>query len=154
MTLPSLAEVDDLAERIPGGIATADENRAQLLLDDVSALIRAEVETDWVDDNDALVDVPDIVHTVCLSAAKRSWQNPSGYVSETIGAYSYRLADAAAGTGVYLTEEEKRLVRRAENITDVGAQSVQLNRDYDADWVYFDVEGSTRPIPVGRTDGP
>ena len=153
-TYPSLASVDDLSARIPGGIETADEDRAQLLLDDVSALIRAEVETTWVDDDGDLDSVPDVIVTVCCAAAERAWRLPFGIVSESIGAYSYRLADGAAGNGVFLTEEEKRLIRRAAGTVDSGVSTVELNKDYDYDYIYVDVEGSTKPIPVGRTDGP
>lgn len=148
MTLPSLATVDDLATRLPGGIAAADEDRAQLVLDDVSTLIRAEVETDWVDDAGALSGVPDVVVTVCLAAARRAWTNPNGVLSETIGSYSYRLPDAAVAPGVFLTDEEKRLIRRAAGTVDAGVSSVELNAEAGSDWIYASVEGSDRPLPI------
>lgn len=154
MTLPSLATVEDLAARLPGGIATADEDRAQAVLDDVSALIRAEAETDWLDDEGALDDVPDVVVTVTLAAARRAWLNPDGKVSETIGSYSYRVGDAG-GVGVMLTEEEKRLVRRAGGVVAAAVANVELNPDTTiTDLVYADVEGSDWPIPVGGSLDP
>lgn len=148
-TLPSLASVDDLSSRIEGGIAVADEDRAQALLDDVSALIRAEAETDWVDDSNALDSVPDVVVTICLSAARRAWQNPGGYVSETIGGYSYRVADGGT-SGLYLTEEEKRLIRRASQLVDSGVASVELNPERIIDdTIYIAVEGDyDQSLPV------
>ena len=150
MTLPSLATVDELAARLPDGIDSADEDRAQLLLDDVSALARAEVETDWVDDANALSGVPAVVVTVVLAAARRAWLNPSGFVSETIGSYTYRLADGAAGSGVFLTDEEKRLIRRAAGTVDAGVSSVELNSEIGSDWIYAAVEGSDRPLPIAE----
>ena len=154
MALPSLAAVEDLAARLPGGIAAADEDRAQAVLDDVSALVRAEAETDWVDDQDALDGVPDVVVTVTLAAARRAWLNPDGKVSETIGSYSYRAADGAT-TGVYLTEEEKRLVRRAGGVVAAAVANVELNPDTTiTDYIYVPVEGSDRPLPVGGAVDP
>ncbi len=139
----SIASVTQLSDRIPGGISLDDETRAQALLDDVTTLVNAEAQTEWTD-----ADAPDVVVTVCLAAARRAWSNYDGKIAETIGGYSYRVADTAA-TGVYLTEAEKRLVRRAAGIAEAGVTTVTLNPDFEGtDWVYLSVEGSDKPVPV------
>lgn len=138
----SIATVDQLAARVPGGIAAADEDRAQAVLDDVSTLINAEAEGAWDSDTP-----PDVVVTICLAASRRAWVNPDGKVSETIGGYSYRVPDATA-TGVFLTDDEKRMIRKAAGVAEAGVATVTLNPDFTGtDYIYLDVEGSERGLP-------
>lgn len=115
MALPSLAPVSALETRLglaPGTLADADLARAEDDLADVSALIRAEAGTDWVADDGATIIAPDVVVTVAVRAAKRSYLNPEDLTQEGVGDYN-----AARGqVGVYLTAEERRIVvRAAEN---------------------------------------
>lgn len=120
--LPAFATIDDLADRHPGGIADADEARAQAALDDASALIRAAAQKTWVDDNDALEDVPDIVVTVCVRAALRAFVNPTGLTQETTGPFSASYGNAS--TDVYLTSKEADLVKQAAADTSIGIFSI------------------------------
>jgi hypothetical protein len=112
MSLSAFAEVDDLAARIPGGIKEDDEPRAQAALEDASALIRAETGMDW--DSDC----PDIVFTVTLWSARRSFENPAQLTQETVSGWSGTFASASPD--VYLTSNEKRLVRKAAGLAEVG----------------------------------
>ena len=93
----SLATVEDLAVRVPGGIPTADEQRAQAYLDDASAMIEEEVGRTFSD-------VPPTARRICLSVAQRAWFNPAFVSSEQLG--DFNTSYAARG-GVYLTAEEK-----------------------------------------------
>jgi hypothetical protein len=102
MSLSAFAEVDDLAARIPGGIKDDDEPRAQAALE--SALIRAETGMDW--DSDC----PDIVFTVTLWSARRSFENPAQLTQETVSGWSGTFASASPD--VYLTSNEKRWCAR------------------------------------------
>lgn len=110
--LPPLASVQMFAARIPGGVDTADYARAGAVLQDASSLVRAEAGTDWVDDDDALLDtVPDVVVTVTIAAARRAFANPDMIASESIQDYSATFASSSAD--VYLTKAERNAVRRA-----------------------------------------
>lgn len=112
MTLPAFADVGALAARIPGGIEDNDRPRAQAALDDASALIRAEAGNNWTNDEDtALEDVPDIVVTVCLSAARRAFVNPDGVTAASVGDASQSYSESSLD--VYLKASEKALIRRA-----------------------------------------
>lgn len=118
MGLPAFADIDDLRARgvkIAEGTSgdSADETRAQAALDDVSALIRAAGQNDWVDDSgDLVTTLPDVVFTICCAAARRAYENPQNIRSENIDGY----ADVRAGDtigGVSLTEDERKLIAQA-----------------------------------------
>ena len=109
---PPLASVLDFAARTPGGVAVSDEERVEALLLDASSLARVEAGKTWVNDEGQLEDVPDVVAVVVIAAARRAFANPDGKKSETVEDYTY-VREAGAGGGVYLTEAEKALVRRA-----------------------------------------
>lgn len=148
--LPALVSLDDFALRV-GGISAADEDRAQAALDDASALIRAEAGTEtWVDDDGALEAVPDVIVAVCVAAAIRAFRNPDGVRTESIGTYSVAYADTS--TAVFLTEGERRIIRRAAGLTGIG--SVQLEGEWsvgmDATWVPVDRGGDDFPLGPGE----
>jgi hypothetical protein len=105
---PSFATVEQLTARVVGG--QVDDDRAQAVLDDASARIRAETVKTWVTDGELDADVPDIVGVVCLQAALRAYQNPERLTQEGIGT-GYVQSNVSAD--VYLTKAELRLVRRA-----------------------------------------
>jgi hypothetical protein len=93
--LPPLATLADLSARIIGDIAPGDEtDRANALLTDASTLVRFEAGADWVDENGALTDVPDIAVTITLASAVRAWHNPTGAESQQLGAASVRFGNA------------------------------------------------------------
>lgn len=110
--LPPLASVAAFEKRLglsPGALQGADLARAEAALEDASALVRDEAGRSWVDE-DGAVTAPPAVVTVTLKAARREYVNPNGYTSEQTGPFSYQLPRGE--TGVYLTEAERRIVRR------------------------------------------
>jgi len=142
-SLPALVSLEEFAARL-GGIAAADEERAQAALDDASALIRSEAGTeDWVDDEGALETVPDVVVAVCVAVAGRAFRNPDGLRSEQIGTYSVTYGDAT--TAVYLTAAERRIVRRAAGMMSLG--SIELESGYAPNIVTVPVDIGGDPIP-------
>ena len=142
-SLPALVSLEEFAARL-GGIAAADEERAQAALDDASALIRVEAGTeDWVDDEGALETVPDVVVAVCVAVAGRAFRNPDGLRSEQIGTYSVTYGDAT--TAVYLTAAERRIVRRAAGMMSLG--SIELESGYAPNIVTVPVDIGGDPIP-------
>lgn len=112
MSLPAFATIDDLGARLPGGIPTGDEARAQAALDDASALIRSIAGKTWTTDGALDDDVPDIILTIAVSAARRSFVNPSGVTQEgeTAGPFNRNVSYANASSDVYLTKAEKSQV--------------------------------------------
>lgn len=55
---------------------------------------------------------PAAVISVVLAVAGRALNNPEGFVSETIGAYTYRRSEDNNSTGIALTDAERRLLAR------------------------------------------
>lgn len=154
MSLPSLASVTDLERRI--GAPVDDETQAQAFLDDASGLIRLEVDpVTWVDDEGSLEAVPAVVVTVCCKAARRAMEDREGVMqrSETLGSYTNaEMFHGTHATDVYLTQAERRLVRRAAGRSAIGSVLVS-NQEDRARSPYLDVEGQTgEPFLMG-TDG-
>jgi phage gp36-like protein len=123
MSLPAFATLDQLAARV----AVDDEDRAQAALDDASVEIRSIAGVSFTTDGDLNFDgypswAEDALVKVCCSAAARALANPDGLTqaAETIGSYSHTNAYANASPDVYLTANEKRLVRRAAGRTGLG----------------------------------
>ncbi len=155
MSLPALAELADLAARIPGGIEEDDEPRAQAALDDASALIRAEAGDDWVTDGDPPAldtdNLPDVAVTVCLAAARRAFVNPDGVTQESLDGYSTSYRNDSAD--VYLTKAERRLISQAGGRTGIGVMpTTRTSTAPDVPYVHLDTEYTdgatpTEPIP-------
>jgi phage gp36-like protein len=143
--LPSLATLDQLKDR-----ATVDDDIvAQAALDDASALIRAVARKSWVDTEGVLTDVPDVIQTICLAAAIRRVNNPMGYASEQISQYSYRYAGSEAAGIVYLTDDEKRLIRdeTRTGVTSIEMEVPGIKYQYG---VFLPTIPDTGPIWVGE----
>lgn len=152
MALPPFASTEDVAARIPGGLASSDEDRAEAALEDIAAVIRAEAGKTWTDEDGALVaDFPAILKVISITAARRELDNPDAVISETIDGYSQRLANAS--TGVYLTPKEAKLVRRAAGRGGLWSQQLTRGvvetsgtRGLGDDDEYIEVVGS-EPFP-------
>lgn len=147
--LPALASTSDLSARLPAGLSTDALARAQAALDDASAMIRAEVGQDWVDDEGALDGVPDVAVTICLACAKRVIDNPDGATSRTIDGYAEAFANASSD--VYLTASERRMLQRLRPASGVWTLATTRS-DLETDTIYADVIGTTEKMPI--TDGP
>lgn len=138
MSLPALATLEALEVRLGGSLD--DEDRAQAALDDASALVRSIAGKTWVTNDVLDTDIPDIIATITLRAARRAYTNPNDHSSETIG-------NSSVGFGaVYLTVEERSAVLAA--IGNNGVSSVGL----ETPWSliandYIEVLGSDKPLP-------
>lgn len=145
--LPPLATSEELSARLGHGFDGDEVLRADAILDDASTLVRSEAGFTWVDEEEALEDVPDVAVTVTLAAAQRAFRNPDGLLGETLGSYSYRAADGTL-PGVYLTEAEIRMLRRLAggSVQTVRTARPGLDRAGHGT-VYLDVVGSDEPIP-------
>lgn len=110
MSTPTLADVWQLQQRIPGGLSSDDLPRALAALDDASAWIRVEADEDWLDDDGELEEVPAAIVSVCCTVARRILDNPGGLTSETIAGYSYTQSNATSD--VFLTKAEKATIRK------------------------------------------
>lgn len=130
MSLKSLADVEAIELRLgfeKGSLQGADLARAQAALDDASALVRAEAGKPWLDE-EGDVTAPAQVVTIVVKAALREFKNPDGFSSEQMGDYSYRTDQTG---GVYLTEDERRIVRQAAGAGAYGAWTVRTRSHYD-----------------------
>lgn len=151
--LPAFASLQQLGARIPGGITSSDEARAQADLDDASTLIREEAGKTWVDDQDEIVeDLPDIIVTLTMRVARRAFENPEGLTqhSESIEGYSESQSFAASSTNseLYLTADERRLVRKAAGKRPLWAQSTTRG-DLETPNVRCGDGNAKKPLPAG-----
>ena len=114
--MAALATLPDFEVRYGRELDGDEVARALALLDDASALIR-DVAGDDFDT------VPATVLFVVCEVVRRAFDNPAGLQGETIGDYSWRTGytgvSRSASSGVYLTDEEKSIVRRAAGTLSV-----------------------------------
>ena len=64
----------------------------------------------WIEPNP---EVPAIVKAVCVQAAYRAWTNPDGIAREELGEVSRTYRGSNHADALWLTENEKKLIRRA-----------------------------------------
>ena len=116
----------------------------------LSQLIRSEAAVDWIDDSDALSDVPSVIEAITLAVAYRAYQNPTGASQTSLGDASVSYAREGSSGAVYLTRDERKAVRKAAGISSVG--SIALVSPWlseAANYYYAEVEGGGDPIPLG-----
>lgn len=109
MTLPTLATVTELASWL-GVPIDPESERAWLILESASGLVRSAAGQTWVDASGNLTDVAPDARTITLTAAARAWANPTGAVDKTTG--PFRNGWASGETGVLLTEGERATLAR------------------------------------------
>lgn len=120
--MADLINVTDLEDRIGhtlgGGLAT----QATALIGDASALVRqaARGQLDTVDPPN----VPPTIVTVMWTAVRRAMANPLARSGEAVDGHQWQ---AAGQTGVYLTRDEIRTIRREVGV--LGVNSVVLEGD-------------------------
>jgi hypothetical protein len=95
--------LDELASYLPE--AAADEERATLLRDLTVGLIYTVIPQ-------ADADASIVAKGIALEVAARAYRNVDGYSSETVDDYTYRRDAATRSPGVYLTGEERALLRQ------------------------------------------
>ena len=119
--MTAYATLADFEARYAGTLSGYDSDRVETLLADASALVD-EVAGAVITSPPAT-----LVPLVC-EVARRAFDNPAGFESETTGGYTWRVG--ASGSGVYLTSDERRTVRRAAGVLGVG--SVTMSNDFPA----------------------
>lgn len=154
MNNPPLVDVVELATRLGLDLTSDVLPRLAAIIDDASALVRAEAQQTWVDEYGDLEDVPDAVATVTLAVARRVYENKLGVTSETTGPFTIRYSDQA-GEGLYLTEQEKELLARYRPSPSPGVWTLPTTRtevegastirQFDA---ADDVDAELGPIPT------
>jgi hypothetical protein len=87
-------------------------------VDEATAALLAELAVDLIADTyggNVPNPAPARLRRIALEVTKRAYQNPNGYVSESIGDYSYTRGSrsspkALEQTGVYLTDAERNAI--------------------------------------------
>lgn len=128
MTTPTLANIGQLQARIPGGFPSGELSRALAALEDASAWIRAEAGIDWLDTNGDLDLVPSVIVSICCAVARRIYDNPDGILQESIAQYSYSRTNAT--TSVYLTKQERLMIRKAAGTNSVDVITLESPYTY------------------------
>lgn len=144
MALPSLATVSDLAAWVGRAIPDNDP-RAGAVLSHASTRVRAYVRpTTWVDDQNELSEVPDIVRDVVVRVAARAWRNPEDLDSVTLDDGTKRWGSTR---GLVLTDEDREdlaAYRSDDTPSGIGIFSTYRD-DVRADTIYV----PTAPAPSG-----
>lgn len=143
MTTP-LADAEALNDRLGGEFGDLDQNRLNAALDDASALVRTEAGLTWLDINDDLDSVPDIVVTITLSVARRIYENPRGIVHETTGPFSARFGEQAA-QAIYLTDTEKEILNRYRTTSGVWTMPTTRSRETESSIDWWEINGGVGP---------
>lgn len=145
MTLPPLAEVEDLKNRTGQTYSGSELTRAGAVLADASALARDEAGQLW---GAGSLTAPEVAVVLVLKAAKRAMENPDGYTSETDGDYTWRKEGAE--DGVYFTDKECRTLQRLGGRG--GLRTISTTRGVEPSNGWVPVEGSTTPFPWYGSD--
>jgi hypothetical protein len=101
------------------GFENIDSGQAQALIDDASALVRDEAR--GLLDDVVSPDAPPAVVAVMVNMIRRGWSNPMGHQSENLGDYAYTAGTSMGVATLYLTQREKRIVRRAVGRLSAGS---------------------------------
>lgn len=133
MALPPLASLADLTKRLPRPLLVAQRDRAEAILDDISAEVRNNTGRTWVLPDGPLDPArPDVLAVVTLRAARRAVDNPAELAGETVGTYTRRFPDHGTNReGGYLTDGERRMLAAAVGGGDL--VSVPTMRDVMVD---------------------
>ena len=142
----SFVTIDEFSLRYENTVPAGDVARVEALLSDACDLAADIIGKTYAEGSGS--EVPSIITAKVCEAVRRAYENPSGLQGETIGDYSWRGA-SASGAGVYFTEAEQRIMRRAAGRSAAG--SIQLETNL-ADAVtadaglYLDVEPDGQPV--------
>ncbi len=141
MSLPPLATISDILARAPELFTNLDsaqaEALAEALLEDASAIIRAEATREWVnDDGDELEGVPDGIPGICASMVIRALRGAEdGVRQESVGNWNATYVDS----GLYLKTAERRFIAKASGhgrafSIDTSGAVGYIGIVEDADW--------------------
>jgi len=105
------------------GFAGVDETELQGVIDDASALVVLECSPNL--DDTTSDDCPAAIQAVLVSMCRRGSTNPRGASQETLGDYSYTMGSEGGVPTIYLTNRERRIVRKAS--VTLGANGLKLD---------------------------
>ena len=113
--MSAFATAADVGTRLLRELTDAEEAAVELVLDDITSQIIAEVgrDEDWANELDP---VPAYLKAICVEKAISAIANPSNLASssETLGAHSFSQTFPRAGDGgAILSDDECRRVREA-----------------------------------------
>lgn len=130
--LAPLAPLERLAGRLGYTPEGAEAIRAADLLADASDLILDEAGAAGAEWGDTLA-VPRRVAAICVDVAYRAFVNPEALGQRSIGdsSKSYDRAGLQGGEALYLTDEERKAVKRA--CGGSGLRAVTLVSPYSGD---------------------
>lgn len=124
-----LADITDIEARLGRTFSGEEHTRVEALLDDASALVRDEAGITWIDPGTGLLTtVPGSIRAVVLRSVERAVRNPQGFSAESAGDYSYQRTNVEPG--VYLTDSERQIIRRATGRTGLWTQPVTRGDEY------------------------
>lgn len=124
-----LADITDIEARLGRTFSGDELTRVEALLDDASALVRDEAGLTWIDPGTGLLTtVPGSIRVVVLRSVERAVRNPQGFSAESAGDYSYQRNNVEPG--VYLTDSERQVIRRATGRTGLWTQPVTRGDEY------------------------
>jgi hypothetical protein len=124
-----LADITDIEARMGRTFSGDEHTRVEALLDDASALVRDEAGLTWIDPGTGLLTtVPGSIRAVVLRSVERAVRNPQGFSAESAGDYSYQRTNVEPG--VYLTDSERQVIRRATGRTGLWTQPVTRGDEY------------------------
>jgi len=113
-----LFTIDELAS-YPGTEGISED--AALLLSDLTFGLIYEVVPAEIAEMSATA------RSIALEVTARAYRNPNGYAAENVDDYGYRRPTATAGSGVYLTTDERaQLLALSADTTRRRVRSVRL----------------------------
>lgn len=143
--VPPLVRLSDVEARLGETYDAAEIARPMAIVDDASALVRTEAGQTWLDGNGELTAVPPTIAAVTLRVAIRAIENPEGFTNESGGDYSYTRKGVE--DGVYLTNREIRMIRKAAGKAGLWTQPVTRGEyGTTTGWVWD--QYGTEPFPL------
>lgn len=107
-------------DRYGRALTSTEQTQVDVLIDDVSALIREEAQGEL--DATTSANVPASIIPVAVRAIRRALTNPDGYGQESVDGYSY---SGAPRDGVFLRKEERRTIRRSVGKLGIGTVNLE-----------------------------
>ena len=106
------------------------ETLAEAILDDVSALVRAEARQEWLNEDGSLAQVPSLAMVVTRQAFRRAVSVPIGRQSDGVGPYTATY-DRDSRVGAYLTDAERRSLWSLRPNKGGGLRVIETTRRQD-----------------------
>lgn len=137
--MPTFAETTDIETRLARSLTDAEGDLVEQLLESIGDEILEATghDEDWADALDADEKIYKAFKGVSIEAVRRLLTNPSSAesLSEQLGSYSHteRFREEALSAGLYLTDQERRRVRKVvygRNVVSTRMESV-ISEAYD-----------------------